>query len=496
MSEQPPTQESDRDMSSVRRIARNTSFLTISQAISYAESFIYVILVARYLGPQGLGILNFGVALVAIFSIFVGFGWSTFTTREVAKDKSKASKYTANLIPLQLLFALITVGLIVVLVNALGYSQQTIYVVYILSIGMIASTLSSLFLAIFQAFEQLEFQAIFQVITSIVPLCGAVIAIELHLNVVAFALLSLLSAGVALAYVYAICVRRFFMPRLEADFTFWKHALTEAWPIAAAAVSAMIFFRIDVVMISVIQGTTAVGFYSVAYTLSEASLVVPNLLVASMLPVLSRLHRDSKHSFRDACAQAIKYLLYLALPMALFVTLWAKPIISLLYGATFDPSVPALQILIWSAALMYVSAVLATAFIAANLQKLIMKLSFFAAALNIILNAFLIPSYSYFGASFATVVAAAGEVALCIFFLERHGFALGLRRTSLPPFFGLAVVVAITALMHLSNVPLALITIVDLVLYVGVIYKFGLTEQDKQLILSLLKRSRPTKEEM
>jgi hypothetical protein len=61
----------------------------------------------------------------------------------------------------------------------------------------------------------------------------------------------------------------------------------------------------------------------------------------------------------------------------------------------------------------------------------------------------------------------------------------------LPPFFGLAVVVAISALLHLSNVPLALITIVDLIVYAAVIYRFGLNEQDKQLLLSLLKRSRP-----
>ena len=159
MSEQPPTQKSERDISSVRRIARNTSFLTISQIISYGESFIYVILVARYLGPQGLGVLNFAVALTAIFSILANFGLTTLTTREVARDKSKASKYAANLIPMQLLFALIAIGLIVVLVNALGYSQQTIYVVYILSIGIITAHFRRLFLAIFQAFEQLEFQA-------------------------------------------------------------------------------------------------------------------------------------------------------------------------------------------------------------------------------------------------------------------------------------------------------------------------------------------------
>jgi O-antigen/teichoic acid export membrane protein len=490
MSEQPQTQKRESNTSLTRRVARNTSFLTISQIISYAESLIYTILVARYLGPQGLGILNFGAALILVFSVFANFGLTTITTREVARDPSKASKYAANVLPIQLLFALLTIGLIVVFVNALGYSQQTIYVVYILSIGLIVSTLSSILLAIFQAFEQLEFQSIVWVIASVVQLCGAVIAIQLHVNVVVFALVSLLSGVAGLAYIYAICVRRFFVPRLEADFTFWKSTLTEAWPMAAMSITIMIYFRIDVVMVSLIQGNTAVGFYSIAYTLSEASTVVPSMFLASLFPILSRLHQTSKTSFQDMWAQSMRYMLYLALPMAFFVTLWAKPIVPLLFGAAFEPSVAALQILIWAAAIMYVTMVIGTACVAANLQRLNMKLSFIAVGVNVGLNVLLIPKYSYFGASFATVATEAFGLALGLVVLGRYGYDLRFRRTSLPPLFGLSVIVAISALLFVRNVPLALITVVDLAVYAVVIYKLGINEQDKRLIRSLLKPPR------
>jgi O-antigen/teichoic acid export membrane protein len=488
MSEQPPTQKHESN-TSVRRIVRNTSFLTISQTISYAESFIYVILVARYLGPEGLGVLNFAIALTMIFGILANFGLTALTTREVARDKSTASKYAANVIPIELLFALISVGLIVVLVNALGYSQQTIYVVYILSIGMIASILSLVFFAIFQAFEQLKFQAIAQVITSIVPLCGAVIAISLHLNVIFFALVSLLGSAVVLAYVYAICVRKFFVPRLEANLAFWRSALKEAWPMAAWGIGSIIYFRIDVVMISLIQGSAAVGLYSIAYTLSEASTVVPTMLLASLFPILSKLHQESQESFSDTCAQLIRYLLYLALPMAFFVTLWSRPIISLLYGAKFDPSVAALQILIWGAAIMYITMVIGTAFVATNRQKLGLNLTIALVAVNVCLNVLLIPKYSYFGASFATVVTEAFGLASGLFFLGRYGYTLGFRRASVPPIFGLAIVGSISALLLLENAPLTLITIIDLVVYAAVIYKFGINNDDKRLILGLLKTS-------
>jgi O-antigen/teichoic acid export membrane protein len=243
---------------------------------------------------------------------------------------------------------------------------------------------------------------------------------------------------------------------------------------AAMAISGIIYFRIDVVMISVVQGTTAVGFYSVAYTLSEASCVVPSMLIAALFPVLSRLHRTSKMSFRDTCAQSMRYLLYLALPMAFFVTLWAKPIVSILFGSRFDPSVAALQILIWAAALMYVTMVMGIAFVSANLQKVSMNVLFIMVAVNIGLNLLLIPKYSYYGASFATVATEASGLALQSFFLGRYDYGFGLLRASLPPFFGLSVIGAISALLFLGNTPLVMITIIDLVAYTSIIYKYGL----------------------
>jgi O-antigen/teichoic acid export membrane protein len=255
---------------------------------------------------------------------------------------------------------------------------------------------------------------------------------------------------------------------------------------AAGSIGAIIYFRIDVLMVSVIQGTGAVGFYSVAYSLAEASLVVPSMFIASLFPILSRLYQASKKSFRDTCAVSMRYLLYLALPMAFFVTLWAKPIVPFLYGASFGPSVLALQILIWAAAIMYVKIVSGNALVAANLQRVYMGLIFSMIVINVTLNLLLIPTYGYVGASFATVVTEAFGLAAGLVILGRHGYNFGLWRVSLPPFFGLSVILAISALMYFRDLPLALITIIDLAVYAAIIYKFGINEYDKQLILSML----------
>lgn len=193
--------------------------------------------------------------------------------------------------------------------------------------SVIINSVWGTFAAILQAFQKLQYASVGSVITSLVTLCGIVIAITLKIGVVGFAYVYLIASAITLAYFCTIYAQKWHLPRLEIDGLFWKSTLKEAWPMAAMAMSAIIYFRIDVVILSLIQGAAAVGLYSAAYTLSETSTMIPSLFMAALFPVLSKLHKDSKESFADTCAQSIRYLLYLGVPMAFFITLWAKPIV-------------------------------------------------------------------------------------------------------------------------------------------------------------------------
>ena len=76
--------------------------------------------------------------------------------------------------------------------------------------------------------------------------------------------------------------------------------------------------------------------------------------------------------------------------MAFTVTLWATPIITTLFGRAYTGSALALQIIIWSAVAMYISIILGRTFIAANLQRLNVKIVMAAVAFNVTLNVLVI----------------------------------------------------------------------------------------------------------
>ena len=124
-------------MSTVQRIAKNTTVLLVAQVASYLLAFFYMMYTARYLGPASFGILSFAAAFTGIFSVFGDLGLSTLITREVARDKSLAPKYLANVSLMKVILVAITFGLIALTINLMSYPEETIKAVYLIALSVI-----------------------------------------------------------------------------------------------------------------------------------------------------------------------------------------------------------------------------------------------------------------------------------------------------------------------------------------------------------------------
>jgi len=477
-------------MSNASRIFKNTSYLLLARVVTIAIGIVTSILTARYLGASGFGVLGFALAFTAIFGILVDFGLDLLTTREVAREHVLASEYLANIVAMRLILGGSFIALVAVLVNVLAYSTLTIYVTLIIAFSVVLGTLGGTIAALFQAFQKLQYMAAGLVLTSVLTVLGISSVIVLRLSVLGFAYVYVIANAITLAYYYIAYRIRFKLQRPKIEWEFWKRTIREAWPMAALSISVMVYFRIDVVILSLFQGAAQIGLYTVAYTISETSTIIPAMFMASLFPLISLMHQDSPRSFAETCAKSIKYMLYIALPMAFTVTLWAPPVIALFYGQAFAGSAVALQIIIWSAAAMYVGIVLGNAFVSANLQKLGMKVTMGAMVFNIILNILVIPKYGYWGASATTVATETFIVCTSIFFLERYGYSLHVGSVIAVPFFGLGLISAISTVLLRLGIHLVLITALALLLYAATLWKLGLNEDDKRLIYSLLKNPR------
>lgn len=461
--------------------------LFVGQGAVYLFSFFYAILTARYLGVQGYGTLSFALAFTGMFSVFADFGLSTLMIREVAREKNLTKKYLGNITIIKTILVLITYISIVVIINLLDYPKQTVEIVYLFAIYINISSFVTLFNSLFQAFEKMEYQSLGQIINSGLLLLGSLLIIHFGLGITGYGFLYIIVSLIILFYSAFLCVTKFTIPRFEVDWHFWKRLIKDAWPMGGMSILTLIYFRIDVIMLSLIVGEAAVGLYSAAYQLSEMTTIIPIMYITAMFPLMSRFYKKSNSSFKKTYAISVKYLTFSAIFVALIITVLAGPIINLIYGNAFTESVLALQIIIWSAAIMYITMLQGNAIITANKQSFSFKITLITAIFNILINLILIPKYSFYGASFATVLTEAFGFIMGVIFLNRWGYKINLKETFLPPFLALFGAIVITLILLMLNVNIIIITITTALIYIIIIYKSGIKTNDKVLIRDIIK---------
>lgn len=476
-------------MRTIQRIAKNTIVLIVANIISRVFSFLFIIFVARYLGVEDFGTLSFATAFAGIFAILMDFGLNELTVREVARDKSQTDKYLGNFLILKVALSIFAFGIIMLIISFFNYSGQTRIIVYIIAASFIVTSFNGLFYAIFRAHEKMEYQSIGVMLNSASLFLIGLVAISLNLNVTAFAIIYLFSSVLVFIYACVSCGLRFACPLLEVDRSFWWRSFKEAWPIGVTSICIILNFRLDTVMLSIMKNETAVGFYSAAYRITEATTILASMFVTAIFPILSRYHEENRLLFIKMYNKASKYLSVIAFLMAFTLAFLAGPIINLLYGAGYAESVNAFKILIWAAAIMYLSMVVSCVCISANKQMLLMKIGISSVVINFLLNLALIPSYSFNGASTATVISQAYGLIIGSFLLYRYGYKITIIETVLPFVFsgGAALIIAlILSLLGLSNY---MILLASLPIYILLAYVTGFKKEDKEIVKNVFRVS-------
>ncbi len=414
-------------MGTIRRIARNTSVLLFSQIISYALIFFYTIYIARYLGANGYGILSFSLAFSGIFSILADLGLSTLTVREVARDKSLSKKYLGNFLLIKIILSVLTYLVIILLVNLLGYSHQTINVVYFVSLSVILTSLSQIFYSIFQAYEKMEYQSFGQILSSILMFLGVFLIIYFGFDVVGFSIIYFLSSLTILIYSIIINSWKFSTPKIEYDKKFWKSSVKESLPFGLTGISVMLYTYVDSVMLSLIQGNEVVGWYNAAYRLVLFLVFIPITINITIFPSMSQLHISSQDSLRFMNEKYFKFMIMLGIPIGIGITLLADKLILILFGVGYAKSILTLQILVWTLVFTFAGASFVRLLEATNRQIILSKITGFTVIINILLNLALIPKFSYIGASISTVLTEIILVSIIFRISYNLGYGIELR---------------------------------------------------------------------
>jgi O-antigen/teichoic acid export membrane protein len=474
-------------MDVIQRIAKNTSVLMIGQIIITILSVIISVAIARDFGDVIFGKYSYALAFTAFFTAFLDLGYDTLLIRDVARDKTKADKYMNNAFSIRVLFSIIIFIFIVITINFGEYPSDTKILLYLLGIYGIIISLSNVFKVTFRAFENMEYEAAIKIITNFIRVCLGLLMLIMGYGLIEIILMFLFTALLDLLVSFLICYKKFAKLKIEFDLDFFKKTIKIALPLGMLPVFSLIYVRIDTIMLEVMKGDAVVGWYNAAYNLTYGFKPIPQLFMTALLPLTSYYYVFSKDTLKNIYEKSFKYLLILGLPLALGLTLLGDKIILFFYGEQYTNSIIAIQILAWDVLLIFLYGCSAFILVSTDKQNKMMLIAASTALLNIVLNIFLIPTYSYVGSAIATIIAEGFLLASYIYLNGRYLHMIPIHKIVVKPIFASGAMGLF--IYYFNNINLFLIIIISVIIYFVVLYLLnGFSKEDISLFRKIIKR--------
>lgn len=389
-------------MNNFRIVLKNTFILTVSELFLKIIGFLWVVFLAHTLSVELYGRYNLVNSFIAIFSFLPDMGVGLILIREIAKNRKKAPIYLGNSFLLNGLLAIFTVFVITAMSFILNYPTEVKYLMGIASLTLFLSTIRSVGVVYFEGIEQMQVPALLNSFNTVITLAFACVGLLLGFGLAGVFWGMLLGTIISLTVTW-VNLKRVTFPVFQFDQTLIKHLFFEGMPLGLAAFAALIYMRIDTIMLNQFLGERSVGIYNSATPFVFGLIQLLNVpFMGALFPTLTRLSKENTGRFVNATKKSLLVIAFWSIPIAIGVSLFSQ-IIPLVFGAKYAAAVPVLRIAIFVVPFASLSALLYKILIVLHRQKVYLFISICGAVASAILNLILIPKFGVEGAAMASV---------------------------------------------------------------------------------------------
>lgn len=385
----------------MRQIGRNMLSLGLSRITSGLLLFFVFTRLAAYLGPSDFGKFSLILAYYTIFLLFVDLGISRYVIKRISEDKSQAPVYLGNFFVAQLVLAILVSILFVFIPKWFGYEPEVSRAMFYTGLGLLLAALSIPFAAIVQAWQRIHLLALVYFLDSLIRAVWLILAILWQKDLV-FIFSVYILTGVLDIFLYSLLTHKIVRPSFVLDRKLVRQLFWFGVPFAFISGFEILIAKVDVVIQKFFLPFTQVGYYSAAYRFLDFLTFVPAVVAISLFPVLSELPDLRTAEVRAVLDRYNRYMVVLAVPLGVAITLFADKIIFVLFGPDYGNAVLLFRILIWATVVTFLYAVPNVLMQVKKTRTAVWILAF-AALFNAALNVLLVPRYGIVASAWLTV---------------------------------------------------------------------------------------------
>jgi O-antigen/teichoic acid export membrane protein len=398
---------------------RSLTLRAFSEAVSKLGGTVLLLVSARALGVERFGVFALAWATGWLLSLVADMGIHMATARRAARETEHVAA------PAGVAFvakALWSIAAVIGLAGAahLLFDGTNEYVVFAVGIGLLAMSFVDLVQHYYRGRGWFGRDATLQIGSRLALLVFGLAGLTigelrgLATGVLVAGTSSALVSGVALV---ADCGRPRFGPQLARS---TRRLVGEALPVGLGALVSVLAFRVDVYLLEAFRDEAAVGLYSSAYKLFEASQALPAVLMSVVFPRLAAVSGERSQT-RVLRRRSLVGLALAGLIVTSAGSIAAHVVIDLLYGEAFADAALPFAVLCWAAPIMFVNYFLTQDLIARGRARAFAGGAASALVVNLALNIVLIPRYGAVGAAAVTIVSEVALLAVCVVALRTRG---------------------------------------------------------------------------
>lgn len=407
-----------------KRAARNVGVLMGANILSKGLLFAWQILLVNWIGPTDTGIYGTVLGLFAISAPLTGLGMGLIAIRDIAKRPERIGQYASAMLFTQTIFSI--VAYLALVAAGATYGGDILAYSAIAGISLIIDVFGNIGNDLLLAQERMGITSALEILTVVLRVTLAGYAIWIGWGLLGIYVATIISGVIRSALLWAIHWHDGLKLEFPVD---WQMIaipmIINMLPLAAGAMLSLGYDHADKLMMTGIIGETNTGYLQPAFLIHFGVIeLFSTAVLVAMYPLMARYHSDGENETFGFIVQTLmRFMLMLALPISLALTIFADDVIRLIFTDDYLPTIPILQVYVWYTLLTLVSNVFAKALLIQNRQRYTLAVTGAALSLNIIVNYLLLTQTGDpIGAAIASVAAQALALILLVRTFRASGF--------------------------------------------------------------------------
>nr|WP_262896249.1 flippase [Robertkochia sediminum] len=393
-------------------------------------SFVVSIMLGRYLGPSGLGVINLVERIISLAIIIVLFGSSQYLIKEVAIAKGKKQwQKIYNILHSSLLYLFIG-SLICALCLLIGseyiatglFDENKMQIpLCIASLSVVFQVVNRIYSSALNGFDKIWQSSFFnELITTFLVLCiiSCFVFFQLDLTIVNVSIFYLFSRLIAMLSSWFVW-KKVFPFRFNSSRIKFKSLFKSSFPFLLVSATGFVGANIDALMVGILSTSTQVGLYSVCVRVALVSTILLQIVNTTLAPRFAAFYYEEKYSELNSLIKKISIGLVITSvgPLLIFI-LMGEGILEF-WGDGFRSAYWILVTLALGQMFQVLGNTSGLMLVMCGYEKIQAKLSFSSILLNLSINYFLISNYGALGAAIATSIVFFLENILKVYFAKR-----------------------------------------------------------------------------